>query len=99
HTRSKRDWSSDVCSSDLARSARYPSSTPAPGRATGRCGPCRRGPRGWVSRSCGVPVLSVILGELGQVGVVLRQRGVIGGGGGGRSEERRVGEEGGGRGG
>src|SRR5699024_9986360 len=42
HTRSKRDWSSDVCSSDLGRYRHRPVHPPGPGRRRGRPGE-RRG--------------------------------------------------------
>src|SRR5207249_6451125 len=41
HTRSKRDWSSDVCSSDLATTPTTRPSTPTP-RGRSRGAACRR---------------------------------------------------------
>src|SRR5690606_39769580 len=38
HTRFSRDWSSDVCSSDLADRRRLPGGRRFPGHCPGRCG-------------------------------------------------------------
>src|SRR5216683_2478815 len=69
HTRSDRDWSSDVCSSDLRPSVRSPSSTPRPSRPRrgpptswslrgSRCDACGRRRR--ARRSLGPPAARLI---------------------------------------
>src|SRR5699024_11745089 len=83
HTRSKRDWSSDVCSSDLP--ARLAAAT-AP-HLRGGCGgqPCRCGPISVGHRACGV-------GENRQIGrASCRERGEMPGGERGPKKKREPG--------
>src|SRR5207249_6725372 len=47
HTRSKRDWSSDVCSSDLSSSPSHRTTAVARTSATRRTSPA-----GWTTRAC-----------------------------------------------
>src|SRR5699024_12213847 len=94
HTRSKRDWSSDVCSSDLALSP--------PGHSGG--GPLEEWgfaappspPRKTGNESAGPPPQCRFGGGLPGASALLAKRaGVSDNSGEGRSEERRVGKEGG----
>src|SRR2546428_14187064 len=68
HTRSDRDWSSDVCSSDLAGAVRRPLVRPVRERLRGR-GQGRRA--------------AAVRRARGRVGVALRAGGAARGGGGG----------------
>src|SRR5690606_40683988 len=78
HTRFSRDWSSDVCSSDLSETTRYVvSASPSSPAST-----CHRGT---------LPVVSRVIIDVGAVsGKRLRKRARPPSG---RSEERRVGKE------
>src|SRR5207249_9134902 len=51
HTRSKRDWSSDVCSSDLTCSAARHAGASTRSSASSRTTPTR-GPIGWPKKCC-----------------------------------------------
>src|SRR5690606_39913898 len=85
HTRFSRDWSSDVCSSDLFRGDFYAEITT--GRDAGQ-GPSRRG--GFFGGSGLEGFSGVGGGGFGRIG----NSGGIGSTNTGRSEERRVGKDG-----
>src|SRR5207249_8465207 len=92
HTRSKRDWSSDVCSSDLAitfmPTLDAVTETRAPRGSSLRC-------KGWKQEAA----MRMLMNNLDPEVAERPQDLVVYGGSGKRSEERRVGEEvGGGRG-
>src|SRR5207248_4143269 len=91
HTRSYGDWSSDVCSSDLAGSQRSATGTPAiePPRRKSKRGTLYRGREGmwsWVAhRITGVLIFFFLFAHVLDTALVRVSQ---------RSEERRVGKEG-----
>src|SRR5207249_9736926 len=87
HTRSKRDWSSDVCSSDLSRSTTRRASdrslprasrTPAELSSTFVSTPCTAAcsmPSDWPSEPCWLLTVSTCRSEERRVGKECRSRG------------------------
>src|SRR5207253_6921525 len=92
HTRWPRDWSSDVCSSDLLSSLRWPEDTVARLARMGvrTIGAALRLPRAGFVRRFGdaqLAMLDVLTGRTAEVRVTYRAPERF------RSEERRVGKE------
>src|SRR5437868_13991462 len=78
HTRSKRDWSSDVCSSDLPRSM----ATTAPRSTSARRD--EYAASGWVSFTAIILFIAAFFSAMWGLAAILNDQ---------RSEERRVGKE------